>query len=215
MMGTVFSINCINLSKDIMRMAKEYEHFRSPEFLKRLQNRDNEAITEVVNAYTSHLYRTGKGMGIADEKVQDICHNTWATFFDILPRFEGRSHVRTFLFGIFYNKCSEAFRQNGRFEKTDPIEDVMESRFAENDHWSNPISEPERFVNQSQMIDIIKKCMEGLPVQQKAAFTLKVVQERDTEEICNILDVTNTNLRQLLFRGKNRLRECVEKTAQI
>lgn len=196
-------------------MAKNYEHFRSPEFLKKLQDRNHEAITEVVNAYTTHLYRAGKGMNLADEKVQDICHNTWATFFEILPKFEGRSHVRTFLFGIFYNKCSEAYRQNGKFEKTDPIEEVMESRFSDKDHWENPISDPERHVNEVQMIDIIKKCMEGLPIQQKAAFTLKVVEERDTEEVCNILDVTNTNLRQLLFRGKNRLRECVEKTAQL
>lgn len=196
-------------------MVKKYEHFRDPDFLKKLQERDPGAVEEVVNAYNSHIYRTGMGMGMSEEKVQDICHNTWATFFDILPRFEGRSHVRTFLFGIFYNKCNEAFRQNGKFEKADPIEDVMESRFADNDHWSNPISEPERHVNQSQMIDIIKKCMESLPIQQKAAFMLKVVEERNTDEICNILEVSNTNLRQLLFRGKNRLRECVEKTAQM
>ncbi len=196
-------------------MAKKNEHFRSPEFLEKLQNRDDLAVTEVVNAYTTHLYKAGMGMGISEEKVQDICHNTWATFFEILPRFEGRSHVRTFLFGIFYNKCSEAYRQNGKFEKADPIEEVMESRFKDNDHWSNPISEPERYVNQAQMIDIIEKCMEGLPVQQKAAFSLKVVEQRSTEEVCNILDVTNTNLRQLLYRGKNRLRECVEKMAQM
>lgn len=196
-------------------MAKKYEHFRSPEFLAKLQKRDELAVTEVVNAYTTHLYRAGMGMGISEEKVQDICHNTWATFFEILPRFEGRSHVRTFLFGIFYNKCSEAYRQNGKFEKTDPIEDVMESRFADNDHWANPISEPERHVNQSQMIDIISECMEGLPVQQRAAFMLKVVEERDTDEVCNILGVTGTNLRQLLYRAKNRIRECVEKTAQM
>jgi len=196
-------------------MAKKNEHFRSPSFLNKLQNRDKTAISEVVNAYTTHLYKAGMGMGISEEKVQDICHNTWATFFEILPRFEGRSHVRTFLFGIFYNKCSEAYRQNGRFEKADPIEEVMESRFAENDHWSNPISEPERYVNQSQMIEIIEKCLEGLPVQQKAAFYLKVVEEKSTQEVCNILEVTNTNLRQLLYRGKNRLRECVEKSAGL
>lgn len=193
----------------------KFEHFRAPEFLKRLQERESIAVTEVVNAYTSHLYRAGMGLGMSEEKVQDICHNTWATFFEILPRFEGRSHVRTFLFGIFYNKCSEAYRQNGKFEKADPIEDVMESRFADNEHWANPISEPERHVNQTQMLEIIKKCMEALPIQQKAAFAMKVVEERDTEEICNILEVTNTNLRQLLFRGKNRLRECVEKSAQM
>ena len=123
--------------------------------------------------------------------------------------------MRTFLFGIFYNKCSEAYRQNSKFESSDPIEDVMESRFAENDHWSNPVGRPEERVHQTQMLEIIKRGMEELPVLQKAAFNLKIIEEQSTEDVCNILEVSHTNLRQLLYRGKNRLRECVEKIALL
>jgi len=32
----------------------------------------------------------------------------------------------------------------------------------------------------------------------------------ETEEICKILDVTRTNLGVMLFRSRNRLRECLE-----
>ena len=38
-----------------------------------------------------------------------------------IGRFEGRSHIRTFLFGIFYNKVSEHLRNRQRAEVNDPI----------------------------------------------------------------------------------------------
>jgi DNA-directed RNA polymerase specialized sigma24 family protein len=43
------------------------------------------------------------------------------------------------------------------------------------------------------------------------AFFLKEVEGHVSEEICNILEVSNTNLGVLLFRAKNKLRECIER----
>ncbi len=36
------------------------------------------------------------------------------------------------------------------------------------------------------------------------------IGELTTEEICKILEVSSTNLGVLLYRGRNRLRECLE-----
>ncbi len=36
------------------------------------------------------------------------------------------------------------------------------------------------------------------------------VEGLDTDEICKILEVTRTNLGVLLYRARNRLRECLE-----
>ena len=42
------------------------------------------------------------------------------------------------------------------------------------------------------------------------AFVLREVEDLSTVEICKILDVTRTNLGVLLYRARNRLRECLE-----
>ena len=52
------------------------------------------------------------------------------------------------------------------------------------------------------------------PIQQKMAFHLKEVQGNTSEEICNIIDVTITNLGVLLYRAKNKLRDCVERKSR-
>ncbi|MDA2932810.1 hypothetical protein MYX82_00550 [Acidobacteria bacterium AH-259-D05] len=42
------------------------------------------------------------------------------------------------------------------------------------------------------------------------AFVLHEVEGFSSDEICKILDVTNTNLGVLMYRVRNRLRECLE-----
>ncbi len=61
-----------------------------------------------------------------------------------------------------------------------------------------------------QVRDGIEGCLEKVPSQQRLAFTLREVQGLATEEICKILEVTRTNLGVLLYRVRNRLRECLE-----
>ncbi len=42
------------------------------------------------------------------------------------------------------------------------------------------------------------------------AFVLREVEGLSTEEICKILEVSRTNLGVLIYRARNRLRECLE-----
>ena len=49
-----------------------------------------------------------------------------------------------------------------------------------------------------------------MPTQQRLAFVLREVEGLATEEMCKVLEVTRTNLEVLLYRARNRLRECLE-----
>lgn len=53
-------------------------------------------------------------------------------------------------------------------------------------------------------------CLESLPDRQRVAFALREVEGFDTEDVCNILEVTANNLGVLLYRARNRMRECLE-----
>ena len=39
----------------------------------------------------------------------------------------------------------------------------------------------------------------------------QIVQEEESETICDSLKITDVNLRQLIFRAKSKIRNCVEK----
>ncbi|CBW26835.1 putative sigma factor [Halobacteriovorax marinus SJ] len=188
------------------------QNFSDPNFINSLKRGDQSAMEILISAYSGHLLNAALGMGFGREKSQDIAHSTWLTFFEVVHKFEGRSHIRTFLFGIFYNKVSEYKRQILKYEKYDPIEEVMEARFVDNGHWQSEWpSDPHEALVNTQGLSIIEECMDKLPLIQKSVFYLKVVKELSSEEICHTLEISSTNLRQLLYRSKTRLKECIER----
>ena len=190
-------------------------NFSSKEFIESIKAGEDSARDSLVRTYTSHLYKAGLVMGLSVEQSHDVAQTTWLTFFDVVPRFEGRSHIRTFLFGILYNKVSELRRSNKKYSDTDPIEDIMETKFEENGHWKEGLpGDPEAVLESSQGLEIISECLDSLPDQQKSVFQLKIVEEEKSDDICNILEISATNLRQLLYRAKTRLRECVERKSK-
>lgn len=179
----------------------------------KIKNRDPNAIEVVVRKYTSHLFNASIGLGFSEAEADDLTQSVWTEFFVSLDRFEGRSSVRTFLFGILYNKSKELRRQNKRFDSDPNIEEIVDSHFDKAGHWINshsPIS-PDRFLEGTQTLAIISKCLELLPFNQKMAFVLKEIEGESASEIGKILEVTSSNIGVLLFRAKNQLRECVER----
>lgn len=184
--------------------------FSDPLFVKLLQGQDHEAVTKIVMAYSDHIFKACLGMGFASDQAREICHATWATFFEVLSRFEGRSHIRTFLFGILYNKVMEHRRASKKFEAHDPIDLEFDQSFDETGHWLVAPEDPSRYSEGREIMEIIEKCLEHLPEQQRVVFTLKEMMGEESEDICNELGISTTNLRQLLFRSKGRLKKCID-----
>ncbi len=194
-------------------MAKQSLHktFATENFLASLKVGDNEALEQLVHAYTEDLYRGALGLGFNSDAARELVQNVWVAFMQVVSRFEGRSHVRTFLFGILYNKASEMRRQDIKFVSSDPIEEVLERRFDSAGRWAVPPIDPEQFFAATELREFIRGCIDALPIAQRMAFCLREIDEHKTTDICNILNVTSTNLGVLLFRARNRLRECVER----
>jgi len=56
-------------------------------------------------------------------------------------------------------------------DRTDPIDEVFESRFDARGKWSNPPADLERLMLSKEISELIRGCMNGLPVNQRALKT--------------------------------------------
>lgn len=176
----------------------------------RIREREPAAIEEVVHAYLPQILRAALGAGLDQPLAEDVTQSTFATFIESAHRFEGRSHVRTWLFGILYNKISETRRKQKRDRETDDIDEVFEQRYSNRGFWTNPPKAVDAAVFDKEVRQGIEDCLEEVPPKQRMAFVLREVEDMESDEICNILEVTRTNLGVLLHRVRNRLRECLE-----
>jgi RNA polymerase sigma-70 factor (ECF subfamily) len=164
----------------------------------------------VIRTYLRQIHRAARGAGLTEHQAEEVTQAVFVTFVETAHRFEGRSKVRTWLFGILYRKLQEARRGFAKERKHDDIDDVFESRFDETGHWSQPPVGADAFLEGEEVLGQIHDCLEETPERQRLAFTLREVEELETKEICKILDVTATNLGVMLFRARNRLRDCLE-----
>ena len=173
-----------------------------------------ETLEQAVAAYTGPLLRGGLALGLALSDAEELVQDTFAAFLSAAGRFEGRSQLRTYLFGILYNKAKELRRKRVKESGADDeaLEAAFNTRFDGAGHWmaSQPKG-PEAAALNGELAALIAACAEGLPEAQRAAFFLKEAEGLSTEEACNVLAVSGTNLRVLLFRARLRLRECLER----
>lgn len=184
--------------------------FYSEAELERLKTKDIEVMTRLVNTYTHELFNASLGLGFNENDSHDLVQNVWLTIFEKIRNFEGRSHIRTFIFGVLYRKAKEHRRESSRASASDQIEEILGSRFDEKGNWLRPPMNPEDFALGVEKANIIKHCMDGLNTPQRTAFYLKEVQGEDSKRICEVLEVSISNLGVLLYRARNFLRECIE-----
>lgn len=187
------------------------QRFSEQTFLQRLKARDRPAVEEIVDAYLPQVLHAARGMGFPPDESDDLAQSVFLVLIENLERFQNRSHIRTFIFGIFYKKVCEHLRFKQRARNEEDIDAVMESRFNRQGTFDRPPADLDRELFSREIGAIIRDCVEAIPQAQRLAFILREVQEMTTAEICKIMDVSATNLGVILYRARNHLRECVER----
>lgn len=175
-----------------------------------LRARKPQALTAMVNDHLPALLAGALSHGLSRPDAEEVVQDTFVAFLSGLDRFEGRSTLRTYLFGILYHKASNLRAKARREEGSDDIEAVVSARFDPAGMWARPPGGPEALALDSEIRGWVEKCSEGLPDAQKAAFFLKEIEGEAPEKICNVLGVSATNLRVMLHRARLKLRECLE-----
>lgn len=178
--------------------------------VERIQKKDPEALQEVVRRYLGQLLRTALAAGLERSRAEDVVQEAFTVFVAKAGEFEGRARIRTWLFGILYRKISEAQRKKRRQARTEDIDEVMQQRFTPEGRWRHPPMPADEQFYRGEVRRFLEECLDEVPPQQRMAFVLREAQGFGSKEICRILDVTATHLSVLIYRARNRLRECLE-----
>ncbi len=68
----------------------------SQEILVAFKNQDWPVLERLIKQYTDYLLKGAYSLGFIGSEADDLVQNVWSTFFEILPRFEGNSQIKTF-----------------------------------------------------------------------------------------------------------------------
>ncbi|MCG8906282.1 RNA polymerase sigma factor [Pseudomonas sp. DP-17] len=188
------------------------------ELLSRLLAGDQQAFRTLVATYQGAMRAVAiaiVGAAHADEVVQDA----WLAAVRNLDGFQGRSSLKTWLLTITANTAKSRLRKVRRDVSLDelpaPHGSIDDSRFAADGHWSPaPLAwhedSPEALLAEDELRQCLENTLLSLSELQRSVLLLRERQGLELEEICNLLEVSLSNVRVLLHRARLKVFASVE-----
>jgi len=178
----------------------------------------DQGFRDLVVKYTPYMRIVACAI-VGESQSADVVQEAWVSIYKALPTFEQRSSLKTWVATITANTAKGCLRKQSRLplleSLTDETTDVIRGRLDQQGGWSKPLAQwheetPEELLSNDDLMACIKMVMEQLPEQQRAALLLKLFDGLSLDEVCNILDVSSSNVRVLIHRARHKLLEHVE-----
>jgi RNA polymerase sigma-70 factor, ECF subfamily len=188
----------------------------------RLRAGDEQAFDDLVGRLHPAMLRFARAL--AGDGAEEVVQDTWAAVIDGLQRFEGRSTLKTWIFGILSNRAKTWAARARRSvavasfasEASDDDPAVDPARFTRWGNWSDrPRSwietSPEEILLRMEAGALLAREIDALPAGQRTVVTLRDVEGFTAAEVCDILEIGEANQRVLLHRGRSKLRAAMER----
>ena len=188
---------------------------------------DEAAFMMLVERYHGQLVRVAMMYVASRDVAEDVAQETWLGVLKGLERFEGRSSLRTWIFRILANIARTRGVREARsvpfsalaHEEVDREEAAVDpARFQSGGesagawllaptHWDEL---PESALTSAETLALVRTAIDALPPAQRQVIQLRDIDGWAAEEVCNVLELSETNQRVLLHRARSKVRRALE-----
>jgi RNA polymerase sigma-70 factor, ECF subfamily len=188
----------------------------------RLRSGDETAFGILVDGLHSRLLALASTFTRSRTLAEDIVQETWLAVIRGLDRFEGRSSLPTWIFSILVRRARTMTAREAR--RTVPV--VASAEREEDVEWAPgrgrrglwdeaPIpwglGDPALLYQSHEALAVVLATLTGMPDAQRQVVLLRDVEDVPARDVCNILELSETNLRVLLHRGRARVRHALDR----
>ena len=209
-----------------------FDDLDNASLLTSLRRGDEGAFTWLVQQYHNSLVRLAlnyvRGHAIAEEVAQE----TWIAVLKGLSRFEGRSSVKTWIFTILTNRAKTRGQREKRSLPFSELDTAFENQPTVDPERFNPLNFPtfpghwalkpaswenipEQIMLSQELLNVVRKAVSELPPGQQAVIELSDIEGFSSNDVCNILGISETNQRVLLHRARAKVRKALDDYLKI
>lgn len=169
------------------------------------QGGDERAFADLVKRHSGGLHRAVARILNDDTEAWDVVQMSFLKAWQQLDRYDPRWSFATWVYRIGTNVAIDLIRSRKSRERTH--QSGMEHRLrlvGESDSTSLASEE-------NEVSSVISRVLPVLSPQQRAAFVLREIEDKETAEVAEILGCTATTVRNHIFQARKALRGAIEK----
>jgi RNA polymerase sigma-70 factor (ECF subfamily) len=193
-----------------------------------LRRRDDDAFAWLLDRYSGSLRRVARAHVATASAADEVVQETWVAVINGIGRFEQRSSVKTWIHRIVLNIArTKGVREHrsvpfsslaAEAEHDEPVVDPERFVAPGRPHagaWAAPPvawdEEPETRLSAGETLTVVQEAIDALPDGQQVVITLRDLEGWAPDEVCNALELSETNQRVLLHRARAKVRRALER----
>jgi len=166
-----------------------------------------------VEAHGDYLFNFAIGQLRDTSVAEDLVQDTFLAAFKARERFGGQSSERTWLVGILRHKICDHLRHTCR-ERA--VRSDIPTSHGDDEAWEDAVmwlhdvaaesQSPSRRIELAEFRANLELALGELPPRVAQVFQLYAVEERPNAEVCQRLNISESNLWVMLHRARKQLR---------
>lgn len=176
-----------------------------------LRRGDERAYEDLIRSFGPRLLATTRRLLSNEDDATDAVQETFLSAYRALDKFDGKARIYTWLHRIATNAALMKLRRRSRKPESS-IEEMLPA-FDDTGHfvepprpWSGPVESAERGETRS----LVRDAIERLPDNYRTVLVLRDIEELDTSEVADILEITTNAVKVRLHRARLALRQLLD-----
>lgn len=165
---------------------------------------DSREFTVLVDTYKNVVFTVALRMVKNREEAEEVAQDTFIKVYKSLGKFKGDSKLSTWIYRIAYNTCLDRLKKSERRRKDVAIDELEGFEIKDIDNAL------EKLV-QSEKQEMIKACIAKLSPKDAALLTLFYLEEKNLNELGEIIKMNQNAVKVGLFRARGRLAKVLKK----
>ncbi|EHB48917.1 RNA polymerase sigma factor [Paenibacillus lactis] len=174
------------------------------ELIERIINGDKQLFAVLVDRYKNKIYGIFYGMGASHQDAQDLAQETFIRIYRNLPSHRQGSSFFSWMYTIAVNLMRDHQRKKKPVLTSDTPEAVSPDEKT-----------PEQQLLHQEMKREIHQQLDELPELYRLVLLLKYTNELSYEEIADIANMSTSQVKNALYRGKKMLKARIERKGGI
>ena len=189
-------------------------NFVETRLAKLARNGDLRAFGELVDLYKDKIYHLAYRMLHNVQEAEDVVQETFLRVYTNLNRYDEMQKFSTWIYRIGTNLCIDRLRKRKPSYSLD-----AEVNDGDGDDWYSMLASqdrtPEGELILSETQQQVRDAIDALPEKYKSVVILRYLHDMSLQEISEILDMPVSTIKTRVHRGREYLRERLEKDSLL